>query len=194
MRDDELTPTQLLTLDDQLHQINQDLDDDLDDNEQGTLQLEGSSTDKKVRRNHCGAGLGEVAVDPEGWVYPCKLLQYPQFRAGNIRSQPLAQIFGEHSMLRTARQRTVDTLEPCKSCIIKNHCGGGCRGIHFSFTYDIIKSAPLFCAYLRSSFETRAWDSTGEIPAPRKTEFREVPVVTGQLIPEASLGMVNARN
>ena len=187
-RADELTPAELLSLDDQLHRINQDLDD----SGQNELELEGSATDKLTRRNHCGAGLSEVSVDPEGWVYPCKLLQYPEFRAGNVRDQHLTQIFDDHPMLQTARRRTVDALHPCKTCIIKNHCGGGCRGIHYSFTHDYIKAHPLFCAYLRNSFETQAWSSTGEIPASRKTEFQEAPAVEGYFIPASALRVIHA--
>jgi radical SAM protein with 4Fe4S-binding SPASM domain len=135
------------------------------------VSLEGTYNSKRVLRDHCGAGLSEVSVDPEGWVYPCRLLQYARFKTDNVRARRLKQIFEDHAILRNIRSTTTKDLNPCKTCIIRNHCGSGCRGIHFSFTHDYIKSHPLFCAYLRSSFELQTWASTGEVPSPRRTGF-----------------------
>lgn len=138
-----------------------------------TVSAEGNYTGKMVRRNHCGAGLSEVSVDPEGWVYPCRLLQYPQFRTANVRDRPLVDIVTEHPALRRVRATVVDSLTPCRQCIIKHQCGGGCRGIHFSFTHEYVKAHPLFCAYLRRSFEARAWAGAGVSPVPRSAEFHD---------------------
>jgi radical SAM protein with 4Fe4S-binding SPASM domain len=166
-RESELTPSEILGVSDQIYYANSDLMRE----EKKHTKPEGSYSRKMVCRNHCGAGLSEVSIDPEGWVYPCKLLQYPHFRTENIRSHRLVDIIKTHPTLLTARSTTADTLYPCKGCIIKNHCGGGCRGIHFSFTHDYIKAHPLFCAYLRRTFEVQAWASTGDVPTPRRTDF-----------------------
>jgi len=167
-REDELTEEDLLGLGDHLYQAAH--------NQGRTIETpsaaEGSYTSRLTRRNHCGAGLSEVAIDPEGWVYPCKLLQYPQFKTENIRNQRLAAIYAQHPLLRATRASTADTLHPCKTCIIKSHCGGGCRGIHVAFTHEYIKAHPLFCAYLRHIFEVTAWSSTGDVPPARNVEFQ----------------------
>jgi radical SAM protein with 4Fe4S-binding SPASM domain len=168
-RDDELTPSQLIGLNDKIYRLNQELDDQQPRN----VRAEGGSVDKGSLRVHCGAGLSEVSVDPEGWVYPCKLLQYPQFRSGNIRETPLAEIYEKHPVLGNIRATTAKQLQPCSTCIIRNACGGGCRGIHFSFTNDYIQAHPLFCAYLRRSFEGRAWATTGEMPGERRSVYAE---------------------
>jgi radical SAM protein with 4Fe4S-binding SPASM domain len=165
-RNDELTPTELLQLSDHIHNANRDLE-----NGHSHVKPEGSYGKKGIRRNHCGAGFSEVSIDPEGWVYPCKLLQYPQFRTQNIRDARLKDIFHNDPLLGSIQSRVVDTLHPCKTCIIKNHCGGGCRGIHVSFTQEYIQAHPLFCSYLRRSFEVQAWENTGSVPAPRKAQF-----------------------
>ncbi len=167
-RDDELAEEDLLRLGDYLYNARREITRDAVTTR---TAVEGSYSTRMTRRNHCGAGLSEIAVDPEGWIYPCKLLQYARFKTSNIRDLRLAAIFAEHPILREVRARTADTLYPCKTCIIKNHCGGGCRGIHFSFTNDYIKAHPLFCAYLRHIFEVAAWSSTGDVPPPRKIEF-----------------------
>jgi radical SAM protein with 4Fe4S-binding SPASM domain len=170
-RDDELSTSELLEFSDYLRQENRLVAEGTN----STLRPEGAYSSKGQCRMHCGAGLSEVSVDPEGWVYPCKLLQYPQFRTENIRNARLSRIFADNTGLRSIRERVVDTLTPCKTCIIKNHCGGGCRGVHFSYTQDYLDAHPLFRAYLRRSFEAKAWDEVGGVPEPRRADFRAAP-------------------
>jgi radical SAM protein with 4Fe4S-binding SPASM domain len=166
-REDELSPAQLLALNDQLYRANRDLDACGDTK----VRTEGLYSKKSKTRNHCGAGFSEVSVDPEGWVYPCKLLQYERFRTENVRTRRLAAIYDDHAVLRGIRGTVVDTMQPCKTCIIKHHCGGGCRGIHFSFTQEYIQAHPLFCAFIRDTFETHAWQTTGASFPARHYEF-----------------------
>jgi radical SAM protein with 4Fe4S-binding SPASM domain len=167
--DDALTPDELLSLDEQLHRVNCSLKVATE----SKIRTEGQYSTKLATRNHCGAGLSEVSVDPEGWVYPCKLLQYPQFRTENVRDKRIASIYSEHPVLHKVRGNTTAAMAPCKTCIIKNHCGGGCRGIHVSFTQEYISAHPLFCAFLRNAFELQAWSSTGEVPPGRSIQWKE---------------------
>ena len=169
-RDDQLTPTELLQVDEHLTKAGQNLD-----GHGPRLTQEGAYTQKGMLRNHCGAGLSEVSVDPEGWVYPCRLLQYPKLRSQNIREARLVDIFDKDPLLRWNRGRTADTVHPCKTCIIKNQCGGGCRGIHMSLSEEYLEPHPMFCAYLRRGFEAEAWSSTGSVPAARKAKFHKSP-------------------
>ena len=170
-RNDELKPAEIMAINDRLHQAGYASE------HQGTssVSVEGTYGSKRVIRNHCGAGLSEVSVDPEGWVYPCKLLQFGTFKTHNVRERKLIDIFNHHPLLKNIRSTVATNLSPCKTCIIRNHCGGGCRGIHFSFTHEYIKAHPLFCAYLRNSFELQAWAATGGVPSPRRVEYRQPP-------------------
>lgn len=165
-RADELTPSEVLSLGDHIHDAKQRTDGGMMTDMK--TKTEGASYSKKGKlRTHCGAGLSEISVDPEGWVYPCKLLQYPEFRTENVRDASLDDIYHKHPILGAVRETTADTLDDCKTCIINRNCGGGCRGIHFSFTHEYNKCSPLFCSYLRHTFEVAAWESTGDVPAPR---------------------------
>lgn len=185
--DDALTPDELLALDEQLHRASQNLNAV----SESKVRTEGRYSKKLSIRNHCGAGLSEVSVDPEGWVYPCKLLQYPQFKTENVRDKSIAAIYNEHPVLQKVRGNVADAMVPCKSCIIKNHCGGGCRGIHVSFTQDYISAHPLFCAFLRNAFELQAWSSTGEVPPGRLLQWKgELPSAwtsSSQIVPLEAL-------
>jgi len=169
-REEQIAPGELIGLNDLLQRAGSDLEQQA----QTRVSPEGTYSTKRVIRSHCGAGLSEVSVDPEGWVYPCKLLQYGLFRTDNVRLRRLVDIYTSHAVLRQIRGTMASTLHPCKTCIIKNHCGGGCRGIQFSFTQDYIKAHPLFCAYLRATFEVQAWAATGKVPRARRTGFNQL--------------------
>lgn len=142
---------------------------------------EGNYGRKGTTRIHCGAGLSEVSVDPEGWVYPCKLLQYAQYKGSNVRERRLEETYGADPVLRAARHQTADRLEPCKSCLVQRHCGGGCRGIHTSFSGAYADSSPLFCAFIRRSFEAEVWRGSHQQLPPRRNQFhrriRNLPIV-----------------
>lgn len=129
-----------------------------------------SESQKGRRRDHCGAGLSEVSIDPEGWVYPCRLLQYANLRGQNIKAVRLLDIIRGDGPIKQTREATADRFETCKTCIIRSHCGGGCRGIHMSFSGKHEESNPVFCNYLRRSFEVDAWSSTGDVPRARGTQ------------------------
>ena len=169
VRSDELKPEELLEFEDGLSCVNESRDASSKDGSRSPEQV--LTSPKGVRRSHCGAGLSEVAVDPEGWVYPCKLLQYEQYRAANVRERRLVEIFASDPIIRQFQRPFVDMLKPCTTCIIRNHCGGGCRGIHASFSNDWTIAEPLFCAQLRRSFELDAFASTGDVPPRRPARF-----------------------
>jgi len=176
---DELTPDELIALGDELSDAGRRVD-----------ATSGPSIrppdNKGLRRSHCGAGLSEVSVDPEGWVYPCKLLQYPQYRTQNVRDAELRDIYRSHAVLRQVRSHVTENLAPCKTCLVKHQCGGGCRGIHVSFSHEYTKAHPLFCAYIRRTFEVQAWQSTGAVPPRRVTSFRNESQASLNVIPIAA--------
>jgi len=181
-RKDELTPTELVQLNDHLDQVKRTVSEPAN-----PVAAPAKASPKGIRRSHCGAGLSEVSVDPEGWVYPCRLLQDAPFKTKNIRDERLREIYRTDRTLQTIQSRTVERLHPCKTCIIKNDCGGGCRGIHVSFSHEHIRSYPLFCAHLRRAFEVKAWRSTGKVPAYRETGFVGELFSTTQFVPVESL-------
>ncbi len=163
--DAQLTPDEFMALNERIFRASERL------KETCKVVTEGSYSTKKSRRERCGAGFSEVSVDPEGWVYPCRLLQYPEFRASNIREKPLAEIIKTDRVIRDTACLTVHTMRPCENCIIKYHCGGGCRGVHYSFTGECTRWSLLFCSFLRRSFEVQAWVSTGDLPIDRQSHF-----------------------
>jgi radical SAM protein with 4Fe4S-binding SPASM domain len=171
---DDLSPQDLLGLSDRVVASQRAVHHAQDVEEgQGRVRREGDYSRKGLRRQHCGAGLSEISVDPEGWVYPCKLLQYAQYQGENIRVKRLKEIYSNGYVMQEARRQIADNLTPCRTCIIKNYCGGGCRGIHASFSENHDGTNPLFCAYLRRSFEAGIWQESNMAIAPRRGDFNE---------------------
>ena len=93
----------------------------------------------------CALGDAEMSIAPDGQAYPCHLLHFPEFGAGNIRHTPLADILAAPAM-RHCRNLTVETLAGCRECTVRLLCGGACRARVFHATGDIAGKDP-FCVY-----------------------------------------------
>lgn len=75
-------------------------------------------------RKNCGMGSGEIYVDSQGFVYPCKLITQNEWCAGSLRSKGLREILNTDVMKRV-RGISVMQLEGCNTCVIRRLCGGG---------------------------------------------------------------------
>ncbi len=98
------------------------------------FRVEYDAINKKLKpkagwRDHCGVGAGELAMLSNGDVFPCQLLCKPQYLAGNLFEQPLAEIFRTSPILQRMRRLTVESIPGCATCDVKNICVGGCRAI-----------------------------------------------------------------
>ncbi len=66
--------------------------------------LEHAGGEQKVHRSpggsNCGLGRLTLAVDPEGWIYPC--IQWRHSSMGNVRQQGLAEMWPESGVRKTA--------------------------------------------------------------------------------------------
>jgi len=61
----------------------------------------------------CKAGLSFVHIDADGSVLPCVALPVS---VGNIREQPLREIWENAELFKTFRQTTMKDLDTCSSC------------------------------------------------------------------------------
>ncbi|MBI2267688.1 MAG: radical SAM protein [Armatimonadetes bacterium] len=101
-------------------------------------------------RNHriykCATGSRSISISETGDVYPCQLIHFPEFLAGNILKRPFPEIYRDSTVLKTVRSITVDDIEGCKECNIRYICGGGCLARSFYETGSI-KRCGSFCSY-----------------------------------------------
>ncbi|MFZ3474029.1 StsB family radical SAM/SPASM domain sactipeptide maturase [Streptomyces sp. 4.24] len=114
-------------------------------------------------KGNCGMGGNEIYVNSLGDVYPCKLITGKEEFAGNIRKQPLSEIFAS-PVLRSMRTSTVyggEFHSDCEKCYIKANCGGGCRAAHMSESGDLRRNSRHLCRILRHGVTTQLWTETG---------------------------------
>ncbi len=109
-----------------------------------------------VRR--CSMAEREISISETGDVYPCQLLHGDSFRAGNIRRQPLEEIYAHSAVFRRLRSINVDTLGKCSRCAVRYLCGGACRARDLYETGSI-ETVGEFCAYERESLLNGLFDS-----------------------------------
>jgi radical SAM protein with 4Fe4S-binding SPASM domain len=74
----------------------------------------------------CGAGSAMLSVGADGGVYPCAGLMYDEFLAGNIRDEPLEEIWKNSPVLKEFRELSIEQIPGCNKCPIRFLCGGGC--------------------------------------------------------------------
>ena len=84
-----------------------------------------------LRSGFCGAcGLlgtcsSQIVVEADGSVYPCDFYVLDQYRAGNLGSQTLREVY-DSPVMRAFPHREVPQNPQCSSCPYLRICGGGC--------------------------------------------------------------------
>lgn len=88
----------------------------------------------------CEAGKTDVAIDADGTVYSCfSVVGDPAMRCGE---------FEAIGSLNTDRfwSMSVDEREPCRTCLARYTCGGGCACTAHQANGDMMKPDPVDCA------------------------------------------------
>jgi len=108
-----------------------------------------SSKQKRIMK--CAIGDGEISISETGDVYPCQLLHFPQFCAGNIRERSLKSIYETSDKLKACKELTVLKVAGCKKCDIRFICGGACRARAF-YEENRLDVSGKFCEYEKLAF------------------------------------------
>ncbi len=87
----------------------------------------------------CVAGSGLCYIKPGGEVWPCPFVP---LSAGNVRKQPLEEIWYKSALFDSLRDRERLTGEKCRACGFKSLCGG-CRGRAYAHSGDYLGDDPL---------------------------------------------------
>lgn len=80
---------------------------------------------------YCTCGVAHATIDPDGNVFPCSLLKFPQFKFGNCTLKPLKEIF-DNPERDTIRKIYGVSPPECKGCAFEHVCKGGCRAVAFA--------------------------------------------------------------
>lgn len=102
---------------------------------------------KDIKRDYyiCGAGCETFDIKTNGDVYPCHLIQKPQFKLGNFLNDNFESIISnvkEHGI----RKKTYE-IEKCQKCHFMSICGGGCKAASYENYKRFDKEDPL-CSVL----------------------------------------------
>jgi uncharacterized protein len=81
----------------------------------------------------CGKGL---ALEHDGSVYACDHYVYPEYRLGNILSQPLAELAYSEGQARFGRNKEGTLPAYCRRCAYEFACFGECPKNRFLTTPD----------------------------------------------------------
>jgi len=98
----------------------------------------------------CSMAIEELSIAPNGDLYPCHMLHYPKLRIGNLNTDTITELYSESPLLRELRDIDVDTIAECKTCPVRNFCGGGCRARIDVSKYGL-KGSDNFCVFERES-------------------------------------------
>ncbi|AEH37314.1 TIGR04053 family radical SAM/SPASM domain-containing protein [Halopiger xanaduensis] len=122
---------------------------------------ENGPADGIGRRTGIIAGDGFAFVSHTGEVFPSGFL--PQ-SAGNVRDEPLTDIYRDSSLFRSLRDR--DNLEgKCGACPYHHVCGGS-RSRAYAHTGNPLASDPL-CPYVPGEYDgPLPWEETSTIERP----------------------------
>lgn len=85
-------------------------------------------TEKKEVFN-CGVGRF-LTVYPDGSVYPCHLLAFPELRIGNVREQRLYSIYHQSSLMNKLRNLHFSEITKCAECFKELSRESACLGAH----------------------------------------------------------------
>ncbi len=95
----------------------------------------------------CAMATEELSVGPNGDLYPCHMLHYPELKVGNISSvESIEDLYNKSQVLSYLRALTVDSIPQCRDCFVRNFCAGGCRA-RLDFYNDGLEGNDSFCIF-----------------------------------------------
>ncbi len=92
----------------------------------------------------CVSGRKTFYLTSTGDVYPCTTLLSSEFLVGNVRERSLEELWEDDKMTLVSSIPNQKIKGYCSECRQLPQCHGGCRGITFGHTGDLLASFP-FC-------------------------------------------------
>jgi len=124
----------------------------------------------KSLASHCQAAHGQIAIFPNGEIFPCSELNLNDFQIGNICDyHDLSQLEEDIRKFRSNSGFGQDVSEKiCTDCAFAYLCSGNCRAEEILSHKDFFSPhSALRCAFLRDIYELAIWEvalSQSQIP------------------------------
>jgi len=112
-------------------------------------------TIRKERKHFwgCGAGMGRLAITPDGRIYPCSRFVGSDGGQGQYQIGHLEEGFDRSNLPEFLRAK--EWVRPkCKRCALAGICSGGCPAANLEVTGSLYEPPKSYCA------EMRAWANT----------------------------------
>ena len=77
---------------------------------------------------NCGVGKF-LTINPDGSVYPCHVLAFPEFCMGNVRKQRLNLIYNNSDLINKLRDLHFSKIAKCAECFEEFSQKGVCLGV-----------------------------------------------------------------
>jgi radical SAM protein with 4Fe4S-binding SPASM domain len=90
--------------------------------------------DARLHWTGCNAGRSSMGIESDGTIKACPSLPRAGYAAGNVREQPIAELWRASNGARYLRTRTVDDLWGfCRTCEHAADCLAGCAWVSHAF-------------------------------------------------------------
>ena len=94
----------------------------------------------------CGCIFSKISILHDGTIVPCHLLDHS--RLGNITKDSLQDIWLQHPILKSLRERRAIPMQQvtgCETCEWAAYCNGSCPGLAQQLTGDYNRANPFDC-------------------------------------------------
>jgi len=131
---------------------------------QNSMDIEGykrwarsNSRAALVAKMQCGAGVSTFTVMPNGDVFPCTVLNYPQFLMGNLLSiDTFTTIIDRPTNRQLTESFHIDHRPGCCDCDVRYFCIAVCMGENYERTGDHLAIHPE-CSGIQQDLSELVW-------------------------------------
>lgn len=102
-------------------------------------------------KSNCGVGYRELSIGADGTIYPCHMLQRPEFAMGNAFTGTVDEAL-ESDVSKKFRALDVESFEGCGTCRYMRICGGGCRARSLFESGDV-ESRDSYCTMIQAFYD-----------------------------------------
>jgi uncharacterized protein len=100
----------------------------------------------------CGGGRRFFSITADGKAYPCgEFIGMERFLGGNIFSDSIEDIVASRNFLKV-RERVVEDIQECRTCLFKNMCGAPCPAEIYS-TEGSMYAKSYYCDFYKKVAE-----------------------------------------
>lgn len=111
----------------------------------GNLTEDVLDRNEFVRYPICGVGTSSCLIKANGDIAFCPPLNGESFTAGNICQDSVSYVWCHSVKFNQIRKHSINDIEKCSTCSVKNRCYGGCRARAYDSFGTFLAPDPWSC-------------------------------------------------